>query len=478
MGAWGGIPESVSAWTRCILLLKRIPLLLLSQQERCVPDQDTTPIPSGPSGERALQRSLGVRPLAASIVNVTVGGGIFVVPAIVAATLGAAAPLAYLVCAVAFGLIVMCFAEAGSRVALTGGPYMYVGRVFGPFVGYLSNVLLWMLGTIAHAAVASLFAQALNALVPGIGIGVARGVMIVSVFALFAFINSRGVQQGARLIEIATVAKLLPLLVFVVSGAFVMTSANLIWPAMPSVADIGRTSIVLVFAFSGIESALVPSGEVRDPARTVPRAIALAMVTITLLYVVVQVVAQGVLGAALPTHPDAPLAAAARIALGPVGGFLLMIGAAVSMFGYLTGMMLAMPRALFAFARDGYLPSLFAKVDARTHVPANAIYAHAVAVTLLALSGSFQSLAVLSNISALLLYGLCSVAAFELRRRNVREVGVPFRVPGGAVVPWLSVLVILFLLRSATAEEMRAVGGTVAIAAVLYLFRRKQVAAV
>ena len=423
--------------------------------------------------ERALVRSLGVRTLAASILNVTVGGGIFIVPAIVAASLGAAAPLAYLVCAVAFGLIVLCFAEAGSRVSLTGGPYAYVGTVFGPFIGYLSGVLLWLLGTIAHAAVASAFAQALNALVPGAGEGTARTITIVLVFTFFVIVNSRGVRQGARLIEVATVAKLVPLAAFVVVGALFVSPANLAWPAMPRLADVGRMSIVLVFAFSGVESALVPSGEVKSPSRTVPRAIGVAMIAITLLYVAVQVVAQGLLGTDLPRHADGPLAAAMTRAVGPAGGLLLLIGAAVSMFGYLSGMMLAIPRTLFAFARDGYLPRALARVHPRTHVPVAAIITHGVVVSALAVTGSFQSLAVLSNISALLLYLLCSVAAFELRRRNVELAGgAPYRMPGGAVVPWLSVGVILFLLSNATPREMLAVGGALAVFAVLYVVRR------
>jgi amino acid transporter len=423
--------------------------------------------------ERALVRTLGVRTLAASILNVTVGGGIFIVPAIVAAGLGAAAPLAYLVCAVAFGLIVLCFAEAGSRVSMTGGPYMYVGTVFGPFVGYLSGVLLWLLGTIAHAAVASAFTQAVNALVPGAGVGAARTITIVAVFAFFVLVNARGVRQGARLIEVATVAKLVPLAAFVLVGAFFVSPANLAWPALPKLADVGRMSIVLVFAFSGVESALVPSGEVKDPSRTVPRAIAVAMIAVTLLYVAVQVVAQGLLGADLPRNPDGPLAAAMTRAVGTAGGLLLLVGAAVSMFGYLSGMMLAIPRTLFAFARDGYLPRALSRVHPRTHVPVAAIVTHGVVVSALAISGSFQSLAILSNISALLLYLLCSVAAFELRRRNVQSGGgTPFRTPGGAVVPWLSVAVILFLLSNATMREMLAVGGVLVVFAALYFFRR------
>ncbi len=426
--------------------------------------------------ERALERSLGVRSLAASILNITVGGGIFLYPAIVAGGLGAAAWLAYVVCAVAFGLIVLCFAEAGSRVKLTGGPYAYVGTVFGPFIGYLSGVLLWLLGVQAHAAIANGFVKGLNVFFPGLGVGVLHTVMILAVFGFFAAVNIRGVRQGARLIEVATVAKLLPLAVFVLCGLFFMSSPNLAWPGMPKIADLGRMSILLVFAFSGVESALAPSGEVKDPSRTVPRAVGLAMVGITLLYVSVQLVAQGILGPDLARHPDAPLAAAAERAFGPAGGLLLLVGASISMFGYLSGMMLAMPRTLFAFARDGYLPRALAHVNPKTHVPTAAIIAHAVAVSALAVSGTFESLAILSNISALLLYLLCSAAAFELRRRDVREAGEPFRIPGGAAVPVLSIIVILFLLSNATMVEMRSIGIALAIAIALYFFRRPRTA--
>lgn len=426
--------------------------------------------------ERALERSLGVRSLAASILNITVGGGIFLYPAIVAGGLGAAAWLAYVVCAVAFGLIVLCFAEAGSRVKLTGGPYAYVGTVFGPFVGYISGVLLWLLGVQAHAAIANGFVKGINAFFPGAGIGAARTVMILAVFGFFAAVNVRGVRQGARLIEVATVAKLLPLAVFVLFGAFMISPSNLAWPGMPTAANLGRMSILLVFAFSGVESALAPSGEVKDPSRTVPRAVGIAMIGITVLYVSVQLVAQGILGATLPGHGDAPLAAAAEQAFGPAGGLLLLVGASVSMFGYLSGMMLAMPRTLFAFARDGYLPRALAKVNPSTHVPAAAIVTHALAVSALAISGTFESLAILSNISALLLYLLCSAAAFELRRKNVREAGEPFRIPGGAAVPVLSILVILFLLSNATGAELRSIGMVIALAIVLYFFRNKAMA--
>jgi hypothetical protein len=326
-----------------------------------------------------LVRALGVWGLAASIFNVTVGGGIFRLPASAAAMIGPAAPLVYLVCAAVMGLIVLCFAEAGSRVSLTGGPYAYVETVFGPYAGFLAGVLVWMLGTGAVASVATAYAGSVAALVPALGAPAARAAVLVATFALLAWINARGVRQGARLIEVVSVAKLLPLLVLVGVGAFFVRPANLAIPAMPGGGEFARAAIVLIFAFTGVESALVPSGEVRDPARTVPRALAIAMIGVTLLYLGVHLVAQGVLGGAgLAAAKDAPLAAAAGgRARGPAGRYLLLVGATVSMFGYASGMTLAIPRALYTFGRDGFLPRV---VGGRPPAPPHPARGHLAAV--------------------------------------------------------------------------------------------------
>ena len=423
--------------------------------------------------ERGLERSIGVRALAASIVNITVGGGIFLIPAIVAGSLGAASWLAYVVAAIAFALIVICFAEAGSRVAMTGGPYAYVETAFGPFAGYLTGALVLLFGTIAHAAVASGFTQAVNALVPGAGVGAPRAALLVLVFALFTAINVRGVRQGARMVEVGTVAKLVPLCFLLVFGLFAVTGANLAWPGMPDASALTRAAMMLMFAFFGLETALLPSGEVRDPARTVPRAIALAITTVTILYVGVQVAAQGILGADLPRYPDAPLTAAAGKAFGSAGGALLLTGAAISMMAHTSGMMLAMPRSLFAFARDGYLPRILAAVHPKTHVPTAAIITYGAVACALAISGTFSSLLVLGNITALLMYLLCCLAVLGLRRKNIRSTGEPFSLPGGTVVPWLASGAILVLLSTITGEEFLAVAVALAIAIVLYVVRRR-----
>lgn len=406
--------------------------------------------------------------LAATIVNITVGGGIFRLPASVAASLGAAAPIAYVACAVAIGLIAICIADAGSRVSLTGGPYAYIEVAFGPFVGFLAGVLLWLLGTFAFAAVSVVFAGQIGELVPVVGTTAGQFVFLALLFAVLAYVNVRGVQQGARLATVATIAKLAPLFFLAIAGAFFVRWEHLAVERVPSGGEIARTSILLVFAFSGIETALVPSGEVRDTARTVPRAILLAMLTITVLYLAVQLVAQGILGPALANATPAPLAAAAGAAFGSSGRTLLLLGASISMFGYVSGMILAVPRALFAFARDGILPSPLAAIHPRYATPYAAIVVQTFVVLLLALKNPFERLAIISNVSVLLLYALCCAAAWRLSDKDVRTDDRPFRMPLGNVLPWLGVAIIAWLLTSVRLDEWLTLVAALAVASILY----------
>jgi APA family basic amino acid/polyamine antiporter len=431
-------------------------------------------------GERGLARVIGTWGLAAGIVNVTVGGGIFRLPAGVAAAVGPAAPLAYLACTLAMGLIVLCFAEAGSRVSMTGGPYAYIETAFGPFVGFVCGALLWVCITLALSAVSTFFADSLLALVPALGV-TGRRIALVIVLAVLAAANVRGTGGVTRFNALATIAKLLPLVLLVLVGLFAMQWSNLAWQGVPSGASVSRASVLLIFAFLGIESALVPSGEVQDPARTVPRAIFLAMATVAVLYATIQLVAQGLLGNALANDPT-PLASAAAVALGPAGRAMILVGSVVSMFAYVSGMMLNVPRMLFAFGRDGFLPAAVARVHPTWRTPYVAIVVQAVVVAGLALFAKFEVLAVAANATGLAVYAVCCLAAGELRRRDVRAGGVPFEVPGGTIVPWLAVAVIGWMLWGLRREEWLAAGLVASVAMGVYALtaatRRRRVAEV
>jgi amino acid transporter len=422
--------------------------------------------------DTGLVRAIGPRQLTASVVNVTIGAGIFVLPAAVAAGLGAAAPIAYVVCATLMALIVCCFAAAGSRVSLTGGVYAYVEVAFGALIGFLAGVLYLLMATFAVASVASAFAGSVGAMWTPLATPAGRSAVIAGLFATLAIVNVRGVRRGVGLVETVTAAKLLPLVVLVASGIWFINAEYLRWPALPSASAVGRTAIVLIFAFVGLEVALVPSGEVRDPARTVPRALFSALAITTTLYLLIQTVAQGLLGPSMSAFASAPLAEAASRVLGRSGRLLVLAGATVSMFGYVSGDMLGSPRALFAFARDNVLPSVVARIHPRFHTPYVAIGLYAVVVASLAISSSFTQLAILANVAALTLYLMCVAASYELQRRDVRAGGTPFAVPAGPLVPLLASAVILWLLSNATAREFAVEALVLAVAAVFYFIRR------
>ena len=425
------------------------------------------------SSESSLVRSIGTVALAASIVNVTIGGGIFRLPADMAATLGATAPIAYVLCAVAMSLIVLCMAEAGSRVSMTGGPYAYIQVAFGPFAGFVAGFLLWMLLTFVMAAVATVLVGNLGVLVPALVSRAASAAVLVLIYAVFAAVNIFGVERGARVNTALTIAKLLPLFLLIAGGLFAIDADNLAIVNPPDLPTLARSSILLIFAFAGIEAALVPGGEVKDPARTVPRAILLAMVAITALYAALQFVAQGVLGPALATSKAAPLAEAAGVALGGWARQLLLVGAVISMLGHAGAMILAAPRMLFAFARDGLLPSALTRLHPIHRSPFVAILVQCAVVLALAITSTFERLAILASLSILVLYGTCCIATWELRRRDVRAGGTPFRVPAPALVIVLACVVIGWMLTSVTPAEWIAFAILVAVASAIFVFRRR-----
>lgn len=429
--------------------------------------------------DEPLVRAIGVVGLAAAIVNITVGGGIFRLPSNMAGTLGAAAPVAYVVCALAMGLIVLCIADAGSRVPLTGGPYAYIATAFGPYAGFISGVLLWMLGTFAAAAVATILASSIGILVPALSGALAQTAVLAGTLAFWTSVNARGVTLGSRLNSVATVAKVLPLVLLGVAGAFFIDVDNLRWTTTPAAGDVARSCLLLIFAFAGIEVALVPGGEVRDTARTVPRAIALAMVSISALYILLQVVAQGILGDGLADAKVSPLADAAALSLGGWARAMLLGGAAISMFGYMGGVTLSMPRMVYAFARDGFLPRALARLDPGTQAPRRAIIFQAALTFVLAISGTFEKLAVLANISALVLYFGCALSAWRLRALHAAS-GTDTGATGilRSLVPWLACGVILWLMTGMTRGEWLALGICLAAASAIYALagRRRAVA--
>src|SRR5438477_301129 len=421
--------------------------------------------------DEQLVRGIGIPSLTANIVSSTIGAGIFVIPATVAQGLGSAAPLAFVCCAIAMVLFVTCFAIAGSRVSLTGGLYAYVEVAFGKYIGFLAGVLYFLTALGAVAGVVNVLANSVALVVPFLGGPVMRVMVMLAVYGVLVSINIRGVRQGAGAVTVITVAKLLPLLLFVCVGIFFIHAPNLSWNGWPSSKSLGDAVILLIFAFVGIEVALIPRGEVKNPARTVPRSAYLALVFTTIIYITIQLMAQGTLGSDLANYKDAPLAEAAAKFLGNIGRTILIAGATISAFGFVTSDILSPPRMIFAFGRDGALPAFFAHVHPRYRSPDVAIITYAVLAFSLSVTGTFEQLAVLSNVAVLLMYLLCCAGCWFLVQQDVRTEGQPFNFPGMKIVPALAIIAIIWILSHATVREFAVNGILLALASVVYLIR-------
>ena len=424
---------------------------------------------SGPE----LERAIGPWALGANAVNLTVGAGIFALPAVVAAILGPAALLAYLLCGALILLVLTCFAEVGSQVTRSGGAVAYVEEAFGPMAGFLAWAVFAIGFSMASdAAIAHVLLDAVAVGIPLLARPLPRALGLLVLFGGLAAVNIRGVRQGTRVSVITTVAKLVPLLLLVAVGMFAIQWSNLTWSGWPSGTQLGTAALVLFFAFAGAESALTPSGEIRDPARTVPRGMLGAVAAIVLLYVALQLTAQGVLGNDLATGGNAPLLAVAQSLAGGAGRAVIAVCTAIAVFGALAADMIGTPRAFLAVAEDGTLPAVLRKIHPRFHTPWVSIAAFAGLTFVVAVSGSFRTLAVLGSLALLLVYLAVCLAALRIRYTRPQAPGA-FRAPGGPAIALLASGAVLWVMAHSTRRETVAMAMFVGVAALYYLIRTR-----
>jgi APA family basic amino acid/polyamine antiporter len=416
-----------------------------------------------------LIRAIGPWALAASTISMIVGAGIFAVPAELAACVGSYAPIAFLACGAAVGASAICFAEGGSRIPTSGGIYGLVEAAFGPPTSYVAGMLLWVSCVLACGGVAAALADAAAALSPPSLMAPVRAAVIVCVIGGIALINISGVARAARLVTATTTLKLVPLAIFVVAGVGAIHGSNLSQTVRPDAQGIGRAVILAVFAVTGMEASLSASGEVQQPNRTIPRALMIAMSSTTILYVAIQLVAQGILGPALAAS-KVPLADA-MAQVHPALRAVMLAGTALSMFGWIASDILGSPRQLFAFARDGLLPQVLGRIEPRSHTPYVAILFYATLAVALGLTGSFAELAVLSTLAIAPLYIAGCTAAWVLARRGVALAGRPlnFRFLGVAAVVGIGSMLALIAL--ASRQEIIGLFALIGLSAVAYFLQ-------
>ena len=425
--------------------------------------------------EPALKREIGATSLALNAINLTIGAGIFVLPAIVAENLGPASFMAYIICGILVVLIMLCYAEVGSKVTTSGGSYAYVEKAFGPLAGFLINNLMWFgYSALSNAAVVNALADMLINWFPVFSLNYVRVIFFITVFAILMLINIRGVKNGSRFAVTATLLKLTPLILLVLFGLSKISTENLIIKTWPGINSIGETALILFFAFLGTETALNISGEIRNPQRNIPKGIFMGVTGVLLMYMLIQFVALGVMGDQLGQFKDAPLAVLAAKLIGPVGATIILITSVVSMFGLVCGDVLASPRILFAASKDKLLPEFLGRVHPRFATPYWSIIIYCMVLIIFASSGGFKQLAVLASSSVLIIYLAVVLASIRLRyKKGAADETGTFKMPGGLIIPILAIGTICWFLSHITRDEIKALAIFFAVLTVFYFIREK-----
>jgi len=400
-----------------------------------------------------LRRAIGKWDLVALVLNLFVGAGIFGLPSRVFALAGVYSLLAYVACAVSIFVIILCFAEVSSRFTETGGPYLYARTTFGPLVGFEIGWLAWLVRLTAFAALCNLFADYLAYFLPATASGSARVAVVAAVVTFLATINIAGVRIASLVSNIFTIGKLVPLVMLVAVGSLFINPQSYSLSASPGYTAFSASVLLLVFAFTGFETALIPAGEARDPRRHLPFALLTALAIAMVLYVAIQAVSIGTLPGLASSQR--PLADVGGQLLGRPGSAVIALGALISVLGTMNAIMLGAPRLLFAMAEQGQLPRILSATHSRFHTPHVAIVVSAAGMLVPTLSGTFASAATLSTLIRLTTYAVTCAALPVLRRRSSPDNNATFVVPAGDIVSAVALLLIAWLYSSSSWTDVR-----------------------
>nr|WP_269450367.1 APC family permease [Sphingomonas sp. CCH5-D11] len=421
--------------------------------------------PSAP--DSLLRREIGRIGVATIAMNGVVGSGIFALPAVAIAQAGYFSPWLFILCGVLILTVALSLARAASFFDTTGGPIVYTTHAFGRFVGFQTGLLIYVSRVAAIAASANLIVSYAVPFWAPLSSGFPRTIAISSYIALATVLNAAGVRAGMTAVYAISILKLVPLLLLILVGLpevewGLVTSADGLEPE-----PLGRTMLVLLYAFIGFEFSLINAGETRNARSEIPRALVTTVVAIAICYALIQLVAVSV-GPDLG-NSDRPLVDLASRLMGPLGALALGLGVIFSIGGGSLTSLLTAPRLTFALSRDGTLPAWFGVVNDRTNVPVNSILFCGAFSMVLALGQHFIWLATLSTFVRLLTYALC-IASLPFIERSVPEQAGQFRLPGRLLIPIAAFVFTLWLLGQSTGQHLLIAGLIVALGAIIFWF--------
>jgi len=412
-------------------------------------------------------RGIGFAGVAILVLNSIIGAGIFALPAAVSARAGVLSPWLFLIVGVLVITIVLTFAELASYFKESGGPVLFTTTAFGPLVGFSTGWILFVSRMTAFAANTTVMALYLGAVWPWVNDGIGRVLLICAICGTLTWVNVLGVKAGVRTMAIITIFKITPMLLLIVLG-FQHVTGEVLFPAsLPTIDDLGGTTLLLIYAFVGFESATIMSGETKNPKQTLPRALVMTPIVVGVLYFLIVLVYISVLPD--PSAPGTTLIDVGRELMGANGALLITLAAFFSIGGNLSSIMLAVPRLPFALAEERLLPRWFGHIHEKYSTPSNSVYLLGGLGVAFALSGSFAWLAAASSLTRLISYVLCIGALPVIRKKaSEEELREAYRLKGGYTIPIIALLVCLFIGAQSELRSWLVTGGLLALGLVFY----------
>jgi len=396
-----------------------------------------------------LPRKLSLLDSLAIVVGIVIGGGIFLVPNLVARNLGSQASIlgVWLFAGVASFFGALACAELGAALPATGGQYVFLREAYGPLGGFLYGWTMFVVARTAQvswmAVTLALYVSYFVPLTP-----LASKLLGILAILILATINYRGVSGGALVQKGFTFAKVLGLLI-IIGGAFFFRGSpgTAVAATMPqfSLSHFGVALIACLLAYDGWVQVTFVAGEIRDPKRNILRALALGVGICIAIYMSANLAYLHVMSIPEIAASDHVGASAAERVLGPAGGTLVAVIILLSIIGTINGCFLTSPRIYFAQARDGLFFAKFAEVHPRFSTPAFSIVAQAVWAVILLLSGTYETLLDYAMFALWISYALM-VAGMMVLRRKQPQLERPYRMWGYPFVPAVFVAVAAALL--------------------------------
>ena len=419
--------------------------------------------------EGKLNRELGIWDVITNVLSISIGSGIFLLPALVYVILGHASILSYVFCGLIFLFLGLCFGELSSRVSDTGGLYVYIERAFGPMAGFIANVLYWFgIGVLACGALMNALADIAGTYFPIFQETWARIAFFAAITSLSCFLNIKGIRDSMVLIKVLTWTKVISLMALVGVGLTHVELANISWEGFPEFNKVGEASILLIFAFLGGELSLSVGGEMKNPTRTGPIGFIVGIVLVIFGFVTIHLAVQGVLGDSLLINQDAPLAELAKALFGEIGFFLVLVLSFIAVWSTLSSIFTLLPRILFAGAQDGLMPKILAKIHPSYSTPYAAILFLGVLEFAFAASGSFRYLLVLVTGASLILYFGAVLAFFKLRIIDRRSGGEVFKVKGGYLIGAITLVALGWVFFQLQSTEIQGISLFLGILVIIY----------